>query len=168
MDDDRWARHGRTVHVTSNIAVVLVLLLAPLVAFPVRIWLDQNPGPFDRQHFEAIVTRVRKLMPQEDGEVHFRLDDLNDPVSLRQADHPASRDSTGNVWARMTPAGALTVVIMTKDLGHCGEYGFAYSDAPFTIRSADGSWPKLDVPGHLRFEGRQLDEHWWEVLNNLD
>ena len=165
MDDDRWIQYARVVH--HSAAIVMLLLLAPFVAIGIHSWLEQTPGPFDRRHFDAIVARVRSMMPNQDGEVHFLLEDLNDPASLRQAEHPVSRDSSGNVWASMTPDGALTVVIMTRDLGHCGEYGFAYSDVPLTMQS-DGSRPQFGVPGHPRFAGQQIDEHWWEVLNNLD
>jgi hypothetical protein len=33
----------------------------------------------------------------------------------------------GHVWADLLPCGKQTVVIETRDLGHAGEYCFAYS-----------------------------------------
>ncbi|MHC4505338.1 MAG: hypothetical protein ACYTFI_18710, partial [Planctomycetota bacterium] len=76
----------------------------------------------------------------------------------------------GIVWAQMAKDGNLKVVIETRDLGHAGEYGFAYSDVPMSPRPFGGDWFTLDVPGNLYLvlPGMRIDDNWWKVLNNLD
>ncbi len=62
------------------------------------------------------------------------------------------------------------MVIETRDNGHAGEYGFAFSDVPLTKEPFmdSSNWYRVDVPGHLYLVGEQIDEHWWSVLYNLD
>lgn len=68
--------------------------------------------------------------------------------------------------------GNLTVVIETRDLGHAGEYGFAYSDRPLSPEPFDGggSWLRIDVPGDLNMvmPEMKIDGHWWKVECNLN
>ena len=103
----------------------------------------------------------------------FRLDDLDDPGSLRPsaaAERRARGQGAGDVWAQRTADGKLKVVIETRDLGHAGEYGFAYSEAPLIPTKLDGEWLSLDVPGRLNLvlPRMRIDDHWWEVVYNLD
>ncbi len=135
----------------------------------------QNAGRFDRGHFESVVAEVRKL-DLKPGEVHkLRLDDLDDPTSLRpfrDSDIGAGMGE-GNVWAEVSAAGKLKVVIQTRDLNHAGCYGFAYSDDPLTptpFGHGDSNWLQLDVPGdflNMVLPEMQIDEHWWKVEYNL-
>jgi hypothetical protein len=170
----------------SRIAGVLTTLwILALIAYggyvvltnsPLGLFLDQNPGPFDRERFEAIVQEVRALKVKPGEEKELRLDDLSDPKSLRvlKSDEEFYKfrlgRRAGNVWATMTPERKLKVVIETRDLRHAGEYGFAYSEAVLSPEPFGESWFRLDVPGRLKQvePKRQIDDHWWEVKNGLD
>jgi len=156
--------------------MVLVFLVLFRTALP-SVISKQNPGRFDRPLFEAIVAQVRQADLKPDIEQQFFLDDLSNAKSLRplsdgEAMKLLSGKGAGHVWARVSPHGALKVVIETRDMGHAGEYGFAYSDtalAPAPMEG-DGNWFRVDVPGHLYIvvPKMKIDEHWWEVLNNLN
>ena len=135
--------------------------------------LRQNAGSFDRASCESVVQEVRAagLVPGETKE--FRLDDRSDPRSLRlrrPGELVRRGDGAGSVWAEMTTDGRLMVVIETRDLGHAGEYGFAYSDAPLNSGPIGGPWQPLALPGHLRLglPRMRIDDHWSEVAYNLD
>jgi hypothetical protein len=138
-------------------------------------WLPflQNPGAFDRARLEAVVEQVRRsgLAPGETRE--FRLDDLREPASLRlrrEGEVFGREQGAGSVWAERTRAGLLKVVIETRDLGHAGEYGFAFSEEPLAPKPAGGGWYTIDVPGHLDhvLPDMRIDGRWWRVLYNLD
>ncbi len=161
-----------------KVACVLLVLLAGGWAFlavtPFGIVLKQNPGRFSRGHFEAVVAQVRSMSLPVGEEVKLRLDDPSDPASLRLAKQGGMpfHYGEGNVWAELGAGGALKVVIETRDLGHAGHYGFAYSDdlvSPYPL-GGDGDWLRIDVPGHINITlpSMRIDRHWWEVLNNLD
>lgn len=140
---------------------------------PLGIVLRQNSGYFDRAHFDAVVAQVRLMPLTPDKETSFRLDDLADAKSLRpvKPDESFHRGAgAGRVWALLNKDGKLTVVIETRDLGHAGEYGFAYSDIPLVARPWEGGWSTLDVPSRLQLvqPDMKIDDHWWKVLNNLD
>lgn len=140
----------------------------------VYLALYQNAGRFDRDHFEAVVAEVRRLELRPGEARELRLDDPDDPASLRpfrDADIGPS-NGAGNVWAEMTAAGKLKVVIQTRDLNHAGSFGFAYSDEPLEPQpfgNGDGDWYELDVPGLLNMvqPDMRIDEHWWRVEFNL-
>ncbi|NNC90039.1 MAG: hypothetical protein HKN82_16400 [Akkermansiaceae bacterium] len=156
--------------------VILLLALgvgAVLIFTPFGLALRQNPGRFDRGKLEEVVARVRSMAPAAGEESRFRLDDPSDPASLRRIEPDetfARGQNAGNVWATVTPDGALKVVIQTRDLGHAGEYGFAYSDAALSSKPFGSDWFILDVPGRLNLvlPKMQIDDHWWKVLYNLD
>jgi len=133
----------------------------------------QNPGRFRRPLLEEIVQQVRQARLKPGAEAEFRLDNLDDPKSLR----PAKPDEmfvrgggAGNIWASVSPDGHLSVVIETRDLGHAGEYGFAFSDVPMSATRSDDNWFTIDVPGRLHFvqPNMRIDNHWWQVVYNLD
>jgi hypothetical protein len=159
------------------VGVVLLVLAAGLLllrASPISsLVLQQSPGPFDRPRWEAVVRRVDALglMPGETREL--RLDNLDEPMSLRPLRPGEGQErgrGAGNVWAQKTPDGKLKVVIETRDLGHAGEYGFAYSEVPLSPTAFGGDWLSLDVPGRLQLAlpSMQIDDRWWEVVYNLD
>jgi len=137
------------------------------------IVFKQNPGRFDRPRFEAIIAEVRQADLKPETEQQFFLDDLLDPKSLRRVSYEEISKITsgrvaGRVWAQVSPEGALQVVIETRDNGHAGQWGFAYSDRSpkVTPRGEDDRWFYLAVPSHLN-EVRtswQIDNHWWKVF----
>ena len=157
------------------LALLGLLLLCLVILFTptLNLFLNQNPGSFDRERFEAIVRQVRD-MPLEAGSTYrLRLDNLLDADSLRlfQPNEKFPRGmGAGNVWVEIMVNGVLKVVIETKDLGHAGEYGFAYSDIPLSLQPLDEVWFTINVPGHINLvlPDMKIDDHWWEVLNNLD
>jgi len=135
------------------------------------IIFEQNAGSFNRKCFESVVQKVRKLEAKPGEVIPLRLDRISDPDSL----HPLKPSDTfergrgaGNVWVIFTPWG-IKVVIETRDLGHAGEYGFAFSDVPWTFRQ-DGAWQTVDAPGRLIYTrpDMKIDQQWQEVLYNLD
>lgn len=159
----------------------IILALGSLVgvvmlgSYALYSWLAAGPGEFDHQRFEAIVAEVRRrqLPTCATCVITFRLDDLSNPQSLRPwgAEETAQRgEGAGRVWANRTEDGKLKVVIETRDYGHAGEYGFAFSDVPLKKEPFMGSsdWYRIDVPGDLYLVREQIDEHWWSVLYNLD
>jgi hypothetical protein len=132
-----------------------------------QVWLLL--GGFDRRRFEAIVeeARGRDIAPGETVALRVR------PFSsqLVETDARLERgDGAGRVWASRTKDGRLKVVIETRDLGHTGQYGFAYSDVQLTPQRLDENWSTIDVPSKLQIvdADAKIDEHWWRVLNNLD
>lgn len=159
-------------------AIGLGCMLLVLVAFvavyttPLGIFLRQNPGYFDRAHFNAVVNQVRAMPLAPGQEIRLRLDNPADPKSLRlvKPEETFRRGSgAGCVWAKVSDD-KLVVVIETSDVGHAGEYGFAYSDVPLTSRPFGGGWFTIDAPGHINLvqPGMKIDDHWWKVMYNLD
>ena len=154
----------------------LVVGVVTLGSYALYTWLAMGAGEFHHQRFEAIVAEVRRRHPPTctTCEVTFRIDDFSNPQSLRpwvRGEELVQRgEGAGRVWARWTEDGKLKVVIQTRDYGHAGEYGFAFSDVPLTKEPFMGSsdWYGVDVPGDLFLVGEQIDERWWSVLNNLD
>jgi hypothetical protein len=122
-----------------------------------------------------VVAKVRARGVPPGAVVMLYLEDLTNPESLRPlapGEHRGRGEGAGVVWAQSSSDGNLKVVIETKDLGHGGEWGFAYCDAPLTPAPFDGEghWLMLDVPGGLSLTqaGMKIDDHWWKVLYNLD
>jgi hypothetical protein len=132
----------------------------------------QEPGTFHRKRYEAVVDRVRQLALKPGEVAQLKLDDLENPDSLRRV-RPGERfgrcQKTGRVWAVVDKVGKLKVVIETRDLGHDGEFGFAYSDAPLTPSPAGEHWFNLDLPGDLVWVKPhwKIDDNWWRVANVL-
>ena len=176
QDDDRFTEAQemkKKVVVGLGCLVALTVLLVVLLFTPLGFFvLQQGAGTFDKPRFEAVVQEVRQRALKPGASIELRLDDIHDPKSLRvrKANEVFDRgQGVGNVWATVTADGKLKVVIETRDLGHAGQYGFAYSDAPLT--PTPSSWGKdvfeLDVPGDLQAPAKKIDDHWWEVYNLL-
>jgi len=170
----------RKILIAVSLFALAVLALVFLVLFRTGLLSavsQQNPGRFDRPRFEAIVAQVRQAGLKPESQQEFFLDDFADPKSLRPLSDDevaklSSGKGAGHVWAQVSPQGALKVVIETRDSGHAGEYGFAWSDTALSPAPMDGegNWFRIDVPGHLYIvvPRMKIDEHWWEVLNNLN
>ena len=168
-------KNATRIKIICSVAILLLALgaAAVFISSPLGHALRQNPGSFDRERFEAVVAQVRSMSLVPGEETQLRLDDPSDPMSLRMLkpnEYFARGQGAGSVWASVTPDGELKVVIETRDAGHAGEYGFAYSDVPLSPQPFGGGWDSLDVPGriHLVQPKMKIDDHWWEVLYNLD
>ena len=153
--------------------VAAVLCVAAIVCefFAIFHVFDRNPGRFDGELFEAVVAEVRTMNLTPGRVYEFKLEDLSDAKSLRRlksGSEDARESREGYVWAEVTPAGNLKVVIETHDLGHLGSYGFAYLDAALSPQPDSGGWYWLDVPGPLNqvLPDMKIDEHWWKVQLN--
>jgi hypothetical protein len=162
-----------TVLKTAAIALGVVLGLGVLSVVGFVLYLLPTAGRFDRHRFEAVVAEVRRRPLPAGQQVALRLDDPAEPRSLRLVgdDEDLVRGrGAGLVWAERTNEGHLKVVIETRDAGHAGEYGFAFSEVPLKAVPLGTDWFTVDVPGRLTIVGAdaQVDEHWWTVLNNLD
>ncbi len=169
---------------TASVLIVAGLLFLLLICTPLGFYLyiiffihfDQNAGTFNRGKFEAVVAEVRARGLKPGESVEWRLDDISNPKTLRPLkpnEIAAAGFGEGKVWAVETADGKLNVVIETKDLGHAGEYGFAYSEEPIASSAdirCDRGWRELDLPGHLRIveNGMKIDDHWWEVCDNMN
>ena len=159
--------------ILAAVFVVGTLKVCHQYILPVRELIkNQNAGEFKRNHFEDVVEQVRLMTPNETEEIYLRLDDLSDPKTVRNATRSEMYirgGGAGNIWATKSRSGVLKVVIQTKDLGHAGEYGFAYSDVPLTLQPFGEHWFTLDLPGRINIVDpkMKIDEHWWEVLYNL-
>ena len=164
---------GRRVLLAVLTAGFLLVCVQKSRTFLAPIWsMDQNPGTFKRKTFAAIVDKVREVTPTETEEIRFYLEDLSSPESLRSLDSEERfmrGEKAGLVWASKSSSGDLKVVIQTKDLGHAGEYGFAYSDTPLNLTSFEKPWFFIDVPGRLNIvtPKMQIDKNWWKVVYNL-
>ena len=157
---------------TLAIALAVLVGLGALVVGAFALHLLPTAGRFDRRRFEAAVEEVRRRPIRAGGAVALRLDpNAPDSVHLIEAEEELVRGGgAGRIWATRTKEGHLKVVIETRDMGHAGEYGFAYSEVPLMPVPLDANWSTVDVPGRLTIVGSdaQIDEHWWAVLNNLD
>jgi len=161
------------------VPVVCIVLFAALGlavcgrGSPVFFLFWQHPGYFDRVYFEGIVAQVRKEKLPSKEAACFRLAKPLDATSLQPCstnESGARGQGAGMIFASQSPEGHLNVVFETKDLGHAGEYGFAYSDIPLEPQPCGGGWFTLDVPSHLNLvqPDMKIDEHWWRVVYNLD
>lgn len=163
----------KTFLAISLCVLTLGLGIGVLIRFsPLYITLRQNPGWFHQAHYEAVVAQVRSMHLEAGIETALRLDDPADPKSLRKVkpDESFRRGAgVGNVWA-ISKNGKLKVVIETQDLGHAGEYGFAYSDEVLSLQPFGEHWYTLDVPGKINIVqlDMKIDDHWWKVAYNLD
>jgi len=166
----KWTRARKAVLIVVGAILGAGTLAISWTVISFMSALLPDGGAFDRPRFEAVVAEVRRMPIPAGQQVRLRLADLQDPRSLRPADdEPLVRGGgAGLVWAERTGDGKLKVVIETRDAGHAGEYGFAYSEAPLKTTPLDANWSMVDVPGRLTILGSRIDEHWWSVLFNLD
>lgn len=166
----RWTA---CLSILAFICAVGLFLVSPFGLF---VW--QNAGFFNRDRMEAIVAEVRayeELAAGEEGE--FLLRDVTEPTAMQMVYVTERPSDAGTVKLRRGPAydsmmnpkgarvcaarsstGALAVAICTRNMGHAGEYGFAYLEHD-----------NLDVPGGMfMYEPEsKVEEHWYRVLNDL-
>jgi len=167
---------GRLLRVSCVVAILATISYLGIRFTPLGFFLvvfRQNPGSFQPTRFEGIVEHVRAMGIRPGETRQLRLDDLTDPKSLRSlktGEAFARGQGAGSVWAEATVDGALKVVIETRDLGHAGEYGFAFSDTALSPEPLGDAWFALDLPGRLNLvlPRMQVNDHWWQVVYNLD
>ena len=66
--------------------------------------------------------------------------------------------------------GLYTITIITRALGHAGDYGYIYSDATL-VPIPDSSYPeKKTLPGQdgSWFVDSKMNQHWWSIYNDLN
>ena len=148
------------ISISVGAVVILCFAVAPFYF---------GPGRFERDRMNAIVDVVRQQQIDPERGTQFQIDDFANPKDLRVTD-----PGPGNVWAKRTPDGELVVSIMTKDRGHCGEYGFTYSDIPLKAKKIEdevylvgvtGRGQELFAPGGMYEPRGKVDDHWWKVCN---
>jgi hypothetical protein len=147
---------------------VLLSPVGPLLVGITGLLAEQNSGPFDQAQFAAIVEQVEAIGIQPGESFELRLDDITNPKSLRTVKPNEFFDrgnGAGDVWAARAADGSLTVVIETRDLGHAGEYGFAYTGTSPPTPITD--WGATDLPGPLNRVDKKINDHWWAVENPL-
>ncbi|MGO8688034.1 MAG: hypothetical protein ACLQLG_00215 [Thermoguttaceae bacterium] len=146
---------------------VVVGVMGPILVILSCIVAEQNSGPFNELRLTAIVQQVKTIRLRPGEKLELRLDDLANPKSLRKLKpneiFPGQGD--GSVWAEVTADGKLKVVIETKDLGHAGSYGYAYTEAGPPKQVTD--WGGYDLPGPLCGVDKKVAEHWWAVKNPM-
>jgi len=123
-----------------------------------------NAGPFDRDRFEQIVTRVRALAIVPGQIYRFRVSDDLEPSSLAPLPNSAMLgrgDGRGLVRAKVDARHRLAVSIETRDDGHAGEYGFMFTDDG--LAGADLEFVQLDSQHEER-----VDDHWVRWHYDMD
>jgi hypothetical protein len=120
-------------------------------------------GHFDRPRLEQIVAQVRQL---DFKGYQLLFVDPSGKVRKGQDKSPGLHD-----WidAERADDGTLSVVIVTRNYGHAGVYGFAYCDKILTPEPDEISYGglSLPVPGGVCETDRngKIDDHWWKVAN---
>ena len=136
----------------------LLLLIALCVAFWYFESVYLSPGRFHREQMNAIVNEIRhRQFPDEgpDGPLgldEFQLNDFDNPKSAVQVFDSGPR----NIWVMRDEKGVWTIIIMTVDHDHLGEYGFVYSDGPVPPLAGFQEWWKPI---------KQVDPHWWKAAD---
>ena len=95
-----------------------------------------SSGSFDRERFDDIVARVRKLVVQAGHVYRFRVDAELEPRTLHPVDDDTvldRGDGRGLIIASMNAKKKLAVSIETRDDGHAGELGYMFQDPGMTV-----------------------------------
>lgn len=115
-----------------------------------------------KARYAALVDALEQHGIQPGERARFRVQQIDDPSTLQPlaADEVIERGrGAGCIWASRDEGGALSVWIETLDLGHAGEYGYAWSRAG-TPRSPE-VWSE-------RWTGyTALSGGWWMVRYDL-
>ncbi len=152
-----------------GVILILVLLLTgtlPAASLFIMMLFTDWRGPFEKPRFQAVVEEVERRGINPGDRLRLHLDRMDDPGSLRpQRDEDRDRGAgTGNVLAIRKPGGELIVVIETKDHGHAGEYGYAYSEIPPSTQ-ANSKLFRLDPEENLSCTDPdwEIEKNWWKV-----
>jgi hypothetical protein len=154
--------------VAGIVFVGLVVLFATSSLGRFFLWeiFERRNIPFDRKFLEAVVRQVQKtsLNPGEDRKL--RLEHFNDPTTLRPrraGEYIARGKEAGDIWASRGPGGEWTVIVDTRDFGHAGSFGYAYSE---TEPQKYGDLYSFGEPAYLNCTEpkAKIDDKWWEVV----
>ena len=113
--------------------------------------------------YEAIIAKIIELDPPKETLTKYKMTDFSDLSTLKKMpdDYFSERGrGKGNIWVHPT-GGNLVVFIETKDNGHAGEFGLAYSKTGETPIWYDDEW------GELWSLDKQISDHWWKVSYRL-
>lgn len=151
------------------VGISIAFALSPDGRGVIHFLFTKRNVPFDKPRLQAVVEEVRARGVKPGDELLFRLDNPENPKSLR----PRARNEyfprgrgVGNVWATREPGGRLIVIIETSDWGHAGEYGYAYAEVR-PHKTSDGAFeiPELEENMICTDPGAEVANHWWEVAN---
>ncbi len=144
-----------------------VAVLVILVFGGVGLWWSSagSPGTLDhwknRDRYDALRDAAIARAPDPGETLELRAVDL-DPGRLHPAgssDHTRGR-GRGLVWVVVHDDGTQHVFIETIDLGHAGEYGYAWSS------EGTPRWP-ADELGERWELSREIGDGWWTVAFKL-
>lgn len=145
--------------------------LVALLAVGVAIWqlkLKRHGGFEFRMHrdwYTRIVEAVQRNTAEHAGLSIFHASDLSDPTSITvippEMPVPERGKGAGHIWVSRS-GDLLTVWIETLDLGHAGEYGYAYSTT-----DQEPAWDHDAWGERWQLEDR-LEAHWWMISHRLD
>ena len=138
---------------------------------PFGVVLHQTSGAFTEKRLNSIIRKLKTLNLKNGEEARFYLKDLNDPEGLLQI----SGDEKDfklvrriNIWAMGMGDGRLKASIMTRNLGHAGYYGFAYSDIDLPVTPYLDNEKTIDVPGPMSLVDEKENSHWYRIYTNLN
>lgn len=137
-----------------------------------QMQLEMHNVPFEQNRLQALVEAVEAMgVKSGEEEIEMRFDRMDDPQSLRlrrpgPSDYIPRGQEAGNVWASRDSNGNLTVIILTKDFGHAGQFGYAYSEIP-PQEFGEGEPLEFGELPNLRCTTTdwKVAENWWQVAN---
>ncbi len=154
------------------LGLLILFLLSPfgrILLWGIQLQRERHNVPFDQPRFQAMAEAVKAkgVKPGEEY-IEMRFDRMNDPQSLRRlgpSEYIPRGRGAGNVWASRDANGKLTVIIETKDFGHAGEFGYAYSEIPPQKSGEPEPLSFGEVPNLRCTEpAGKVAENWWEVV----
>ncbi|MCP4438615.1 MAG: hypothetical protein GY810_06685 [Aureispira sp.] len=134
-------------------------LVFVLVVFAALVACSPNMKQYD-----DIVSKIKSFSIPENSTQRYRITDFGDIETLEAIADDVSfprGQGAGTVWAHRT-TNNLIVYIETKDQGHAGEFGYAYSE-----NGERSGWPTEDFVRYWSID-KQVSENWWRVSYRLD
>ena len=153
--------------VLASIGGAFTIIVAGLYIFVPR---PPNYVEFtwQRSSLNSIVATVKSLaLPP--GEYAFKVDANLSPGSLRRVKNRVEmRGLDGAITLQLHKSidGGDVIVLVTRDSGHAGMYGYVYADDTHAFENAV---PDEEIEGAepLLFLNSRCDAHWWTAYNNL-
>lgn len=156
----------------SFLRLVFIFFVLVLLTFAgVAVWQLKVVGyggfefRFHRSQYQGIAEQARQHAPLE-GDlktaiVKVKGKEVDFAWFNRSVMQQPSRDEGPTIWLSRQK-GNIVLWLETKDWGHAGQFGYAFSangDAPEWLADNWGEYWSL---------GRRLDDHWWQIENRLN